>query len=139
MTSGPPEPPSYGEVDPFDLPAWLGERAVTWTSDGPLSAGHRVAGTLTALDVEPLPCDLLAIDDAYPTPVASDAVRVRAHQVWQYGEVLLLADSDRVVLAVPGSRLDAETALTAVGRLARAVGAAPGSYAVRLRVDGPAR
>jgi hypothetical protein len=39
------------------------------------------------------------------------------------------------MLAVPGSRLDAETALTAIGRLARAVGAASGSYGVRLRVS----
>jgi hypothetical protein len=135
VTSGPPEPPSYGEVDPFDLPAWLGECEVTWTADGPLTAGHRVAGTLTATDVDPLPCDLLAIDDAYPTPVASDVVRVRAHQVWQYGEVLVVAEGDRILLAVPGSRLDAETALTAIGRLARAVGAASGSYGVRLRVS----
>ncbi len=67
--------------------------------------------------------------------MASDAVRVRAHQVWQYGEVLLVADADRVVLAVPGSRLDADLALIAIGRLGRAVGAASGSYAVRLRVD----
>jgi hypothetical protein len=134
VTHGSPELPSYAEVDPFDLPPWLGEREVTWTADSPLTAGHRVAGTLTATDVDSLPCDLLAIDDAYPAPVASDAVRVRAHQVWQYGEVLLVADGDRVVLAVPGSRLDAETALTAVGRLARSVGASPSAYGVRLRV-----
>ena len=139
MTHGSPELPSYDEVDAFDLPPWLGEREVTWTADSLLTAGHRVAGTLTAPDVDPLACDLLAIDDAYPAPVASDAVRVRAHQVWQYGEVLLVADGDRVVLAVPGSRLDAETVLTAVGRLARAVGASPGSYGVRLRVGRDAR
>jgi len=134
VTSPPHEPPSYDEVDPFDLPAWLGEREVTWISACGMVSGHRVEGNLTAEGVEPVPCDLLAIDDAYPRPVASDDVRVRAHQVWQYGEVLLVADGDRVVLAVPGSRLDAETALTAVGRLARAVGAAPASYGVRLRV-----
>jgi hypothetical protein len=62
-------------------------------------------------------------------------VRVRAHQVWQYGEVLLLSDAGRLVLALPGSRLDADAAVTAIGRLARAVGAAPGAYAVLLRVD----
>ena len=56
------------------------------------------------------------------------------HQVWRYGEVLLLDDAGRVVLAVPGSRLDADTAVTAIGRLARAVGAAAGSYAVCIRV-----
>ena len=135
MTPGPHEPPSYDELDPFDLPGWLGEREVTWTSERGIRAGHRVEGALTAQGVDPLACDLLAIDDAYPEPVASDAVRVRAHQVWQYGEVLLVADAGRVVLAVPGSRLDADTVLIAVGRLARAVGAASGSYGVRLRVD----
>ena len=134
MTPGPHEPPSYAEIDPFDLPEWLGEREVTWASERGLATGHRVEGALSASGVDPLPCDLLAIDDAYPEPVASDAVRVRAHQVWQYGEVLLLADGDRVVLAVPGSRLDADTVLIAVGRLARGVGAPAGSYAVRLRV-----
>jgi hypothetical protein len=86
-----------------------------------------------------VPCDLLAIDEAYPEPVADDAVRVRAHQAWRHGEVLVLSDGDRVVLAIPGSRLTADAALDAVGRLARAVGAPPGSYAVRLRTrtDGP--
>ena len=135
MTPTPHESPSYDEVDPFDLPDWLGEREVTWSADRGLETGHRVEGTLTAPDAEPLSCDLLAIDDAYPAPIASDAVRVRTHQVWQYGEVLLVSDGDRLVLAVPGSRLDAETAISAVGRLARAVGAAAGSYGVRLRVD----
>ena len=139
MTSTPHEPPSYDEVDPFDLPGWLGEEEVTWSADRGLTAGHRVVGTLTAPGVDPLGCDLLAIDDAYPEPVASDAVRVRAHQVWQYGEVLLVADGDRLLLAVPGSRLVADTAITAVGRLGRAVGAASGSYVVRLRVDWDAR
>jgi hypothetical protein len=134
VTPGPHEPPSYAEVDPFDLPTWLGERAVTWTSACGIVSGHRVEGDLTAEGVEPVPCDLLAIDDAYPRPVASDDVRVRAHQVWQYGEVLLVGDGDRVILAVPGSRLDADTALSAVGRLARAVGAAAGSYAVCIRL-----
>ena len=139
MTSTPHEPPSYDEVDPFDLPGWLGEEEVTWSADHGLTAGHRVVGTLTAPGVDPLGCDLLAIDDAYPAPVASDALRVRAHQVWQYGEVLLVADGDRLLLAVPGSRLVADTAITAVGRLGRAVGAASGSYVVRLRVDWDAR
>lgn len=135
MSPGVHQPPSYDEIDPFGLPDWLGERAVTWSPERGFGTGHRVDGTLTAQGVDPLPCDLLAIDDAYPEPVAADVVRVRAHQVWQYGEVLLVADGDRVVLAVPGSRLDADTALTAVGRLARAVGATTGSYDVRLRVD----
>jgi hypothetical protein len=135
VTAGPHPAPSYPELDPFDLPDWLGEREVTWSSERGLTSGHRAEGVLLAEGADPLPCDLLAIDDAYPEPVASDAVRVRAHQVWQYGEVLLLSDAGRLVLALPGSRLDADAAVTAIGRLARAVGAAPGAYAVLLRVD----
>ena len=126
--------PSYDERDPFDLPEWMGECEVTWESARPLRADHRVIGALTAPGHEPLPCDLLAVDDAYPEPVAADQTRVRAHQVWRHGEVLLVSDADRLVLVVPGSRLDPETVLQAVGRLARAVGAAPGSYAVHLKV-----
>ena len=127
-------PPSYDEVDPFDLPEWLGECEVTWEADRGLGSGHRVAGTLTAAGREPMPCDLLAVDDAYPAPVAADPVRVRAHQVWRHGEVLVASDAGHLLLVVPGSRLDTETALEAVGRLARAVGAPAGTYAVRLRV-----
>jgi hypothetical protein len=134
VTAG--EPPSYDEVDPFDLPEWLGECEVTWEAARGLDTGHRVAGLLSAAGQDPLPCDLLALDDAYPAPVAADAVRVRAHQVWRHGEVLVVSDDGHLLLAVPGSRLDTQTVLEAVGRLARAVGARPGTYAVRLRVDG---
>jgi hypothetical protein len=128
------EPSSYDEVDPFELPEWLSLREVTWNAERGLATGHRVAGSLGAEGCVPVPCDLLAIDDAYPEPVASDSVRVRAHQAWQHGEVLIVSDGDRMVLAVPGSQLAAEIALEAVGRLALAVGAPAGSYAVRLRV-----
>jgi hypothetical protein len=130
----PHEPPSYDEADPFDLPAWLGESEVTWGTASGLASGHRVVGTLTAPGEEPIACDLLAVDEAYPEPVAGEGLRVRTHQAWRHGEVLVAADGPRVLLAVPGSRIDAETALEAVGRFARAVGAGPGSYAVRLRV-----
>jgi hypothetical protein len=130
------EPPSYDEVDPFDLPAWLGESEVTWEADRGLALGHRVAGLLTAPGQEPVPCDLLAVDDAYPAPVAADPVRVRAHQVWRHGEVMLTSDAGHLLLTVPGSRLDTDTVLQAISRLARAVGARPGTYAVRLRVGG---
>jgi hypothetical protein len=126
-------PPSYDEVDPFDLPDWLGVEEVTWAAVTRLRSAHRVEGALTADGQEPLGCDLLAVDEAYPVPAAADDLRVRVHQRWRHGEVLLLSDSGCLLMAVPGSRVDAETALEAVGRLARAVGAT-GSYAVRLRV-----
>jgi hypothetical protein len=129
--------PSYDETDPFDLPPWLGECEVTWESERGLTTGHRVAGTLTTPEHEAMACDLLAVDDAYPEPVAADTVRVRAHQVWSHGEVLVADDGGRLLLVVPGSRLDIDTVLEAVGRLARAVGARPGSYAVRLRLGSP--
>jgi hypothetical protein len=125
--------PSYDETDPLELPAWLGEGGVTWESQKGGHAGHRLDGALTRAGHDPLPCDLLAVDDAYPEPVAADTTRVRAHRAWRYGEVLVAADGDRLLLAVPGSRLDTETVLAAVERLARAVGAPAGSYAVRLR------
>jgi hypothetical protein len=132
------DPSSYDEVDPFDLPEWLGVERVTWGAAVGLCSGHLVEGTLTADGCEPIGCDLLAVDDAYPAPVAPDVVRVRVHQLWRHGEVLLLSHDGRLVLALPGTRLDAETMLEAVGRLARAVGAT-GEYGVRLRVDTPRR
>jgi hypothetical protein len=130
----PRRPPSYDELDPFDLPAWLGESPVTWEADRGLVRGHRVVGALTSAGHDPLPCDLLSVDDAYPEPVADETLRVRCHQVWRHGEVLVAADGRRTLLVVPGSRVDTETALEAVARLSRAVGAAPGSWAVLLRV-----
>jgi hypothetical protein len=122
-------PPSYDEVDPFDLPAWLGESHVTWMAERGLATGH-----LVVEGRDPLPCDLLAVDDAYPEPVAAEELRVRSHQVWRHGEVLLARDDVRTLMVVPGSRVDTETALEAVARLSRAVGARPGTWAVRLRV-----
>jgi hypothetical protein len=130
----PHEPPSYDEADPFDLPDWLGECEVTWTSSRPLASGHLVPGQLSAAGHDPLECDLLAVDDAYPEPVAADSVRIRVHQVWRHGEVVVARDGERLLLLTPGSRIDSDSALEAVARLAHAVGARPGSYAVRLRV-----
>jgi hypothetical protein len=132
------DPSTYDEVDPFDLPDWLGVEQVTWAAVVGLGSGHFVEGSLTAEGREALGCDLLAVDDAYPSPVAPDSLRVRVHQLWRHGEVLLLTEAGRIVLAMPGSRLDPETVLEAVGRLARAVGAT-GGYGVRLRVDTPRR
>ena len=68
------------DVDPFDLPEWLGTAEVVWRSDEGLSTGHRVAGRLTADGEADLACDLLAVDDAYPEPVVDAATRTRVHQ-----------------------------------------------------------
>jgi hypothetical protein len=129
---------SISELDPFDLPEWLGESPVTWQAERGLVTGHRVVGALVAEGRDPVPCDLLAVDDAYPEPVADDRLRVRSHQLWRHGEVLVASDGrpdgQLLPLVVPGSRIDTEKALEAVARLARAVGAKPGSWAVLLRV-----
>lgn len=132
MTSG----PELTAVDPFDLPDWLGEQDVTWSSVAGLHSGPAVAGVLTGADRPDLACDLLAVDSAYPAPVAGDDVRLACHQAWQHGEVHLVESGGRLTLAVPGSSFTADLALDAVGRLARAVGAAADRYAVRLRIGG---
>lgn len=142
----PPHRHAVVDVDPFDLPDWLGERDVTWVADAGVWTGHRVPGTLvgsTAASLAPsatepgLVCDLLGVDEAYPVPVADDSTRLRAHQAWRHGEVLLVAYDERLTLAVPGTRFTADLALEALARLARAVGASPCRFAALLRLGTP--
>jgi hypothetical protein len=123
------------DVDPFDLPEWLGEGEVTWTPEGGIHDSHLVAGWLSG-GGEPMACALLAVDEAYPKPVADDELRHQAHQAWRHGEVHLVAYDDRLTLAVPGTKFTAELVLEAVARLAKAVGARPGSFSVLLRLGG---
>jgi hypothetical protein len=128
------------EVDPFDLPDWLGTGEVTWESEAGLRSGHHVHGELRGQDAEHrLPCDLLAVDEAYPVPVVDEASRSRAHQAWQHGQVLVGESGERLVLGVPGTRFDADLVLDALSRLAKAVGASPDHYAVRLRIGAEGR
>ena len=84
--------------------------------------------------VQDVACDLLAIDEAYPLPVASDDVRKRAHQAWRHGQILLLEHESRPTLAVPGTAFTADLVLDALSRLAKAVGASPDRYVARLRI-----
>jgi hypothetical protein len=126
------------DLDPFDLPDWLGEGAVTWAADGGVRRGHRVPGHLAGAGQE-LPCDLFAVDEAHPVPVADDATRTRAHLAWRHGQILLLADEGRVVLAVPGTGFTADRALDALSRLAKAVGASPDNYVALLRIGSDRR
>jgi hypothetical protein len=123
-------------LDPFDLPDWLGEGEVTWTSDDTTRGGASVAGCLVGAGEQRHPCDLLAVDLAYPAPVVGDRVRTAAHQAWSHGQVLLLDRDGRAALAVPGTSFTADTVLDAITRLAKAVGAAPATYSVRLRLGG---
>ena len=126
---------TLAEVDPFDLPEWLGTGEVTWESHAGLRTGHHVEGHLSSEESdEQLVCDLLAVDEAYPAPVVDEASRSRAHQVWQHGQVLVGRYDERLVLGVPGTRLDAERVLEALSRLAKAVGAPPDHFAARLRL-----
>lgn len=121
-------------MDPFDLPEWLLDAPVTWQSAEGIATGHLVHGRLTDAEGHDLPCDLLAVDDAYPVPVADDSLRTRAHLAWRSGQVLLVRRAGRVTLAVPGRSFDTELVLDALDRLARAVGADPDRYAALLRL-----
>ena len=121
------------DVDPFDLPEWLGVGQVVWHADQGLRTGHLVAGRLAAAD-DVLACDLLAVDEAYPAPVTDDESRLRVHQAWRHGQVLLGRYADRLVLAAPGTRFDADRVLDTLARLARAVGGSPDNMAALLRI-----
>ena len=134
------------DLDPFDLPDWLGTSDVTWTSETGVRTGHHVTGRLQGERggegdgaSREVACDLLAIDEAYPMPVASDDVRKRAHQAWRHGQILLLEHESRLTLAVPGTSFTADLVLDALSRLAKAVGGSPDHYAARLRIGTESR
>ena len=142
MTATAPHP---AEVDPFDLPEWLGTEEVTWTSASGLRSGHLVTGWLTCAGEGSAeadhPCDLLAVDEAYPAPVVDDDTRTRAHQAWRHGQVLCVAlpaeavpHEERLALAVPGRDLTAGRVLDALARLSKAVGASADDWSVLLRI-----
>jgi hypothetical protein len=124
------------DVDPFDLPDWLGTEEVVWSSDVPLRGSAHVAGHLSARGHDDLACDLLAVDQAFPTPVTDDATRLRAHQVWEHGQVLVVRQAGRLTLAAPGRRWGPDRTLETIARFARAVGATGDRFAVQMRVGG---
>ena len=132
-------------VDPFDLPEWLGTDHVAWRATSSVRGTHHVEGALSPHRPEADPdtsdpdgsaigCDLLAVDQAYPTPVLDDVGRREAHRVWTYGQVLLLCPGGRLTLAVPGTAFTADLVLESMGRLAMAVGTVPGRFVVTLRL-----
>lgn len=121
-------------LDPFDLPSWLGDGSVTWVPDGGIGGEARLPGRLCSEGHDDLPCDLLAVDEAYPAPVAGDDVRTLAHQTWRHGQVHLMSYDGRLTLAVPGQAFTADRVLEVLGRLAAAVGAAPEQIAALLNV-----
>ena len=67
--------------------------------------------------------------------MVDDASRLRVHQAWRHGQVVVGRYDDRLVLAVPGTAFGPEVVLDVLGRLARAVGAHPDRYAALLRLD----
>ena len=121
-------------IDPFDLPEWLGDGEVTWTPETGVRRGHHVRGELTGAAGDPLACDLLAVDEAHPVPVAGDQTRTAAHLAWRHGQILLVEHERRLAMAVPGTGFTADLVLDAISRLAKAVGASPDNYAVLLRI-----
>jgi hypothetical protein len=120
-------------VDAFDLPDWLGTSDVAWTARSSVRGAARVEGVLSGAGEE-LACDLLAVDLAYPEPLLEDGWRRQAHQSWTLGQVLLIEYDGRLTLAVPGTAYSADGAMETVGRLAKAVGVAPGRFVVALRL-----
>ncbi len=126
--------PTPEEVDPFDLPDTLGTGEVAWTPHTGLGVGHLVCGELRPSEGDPVPCDLLAVDQAYPVPVADDHTRAAAHQAWRHGQVYLGRLDGRLTLLVPGTGFDPGLALDALARLARALGASPEDFVAHLRL-----
>lgn len=124
-------------VDPFDLPEVLGTAEVLWRATDGL-AGCLVRGHLEPTGGDPVPCDLLAVDEACPAPVTDEATRLLVHRAWRDGQVHLGrstgADDARLTLLVPGTGFGPELVLETLARFARSLGAAPSSYAVLLRV-----
>jgi hypothetical protein len=125
------DPVEVAELDPFDLPDWLGEGAVSWVSEDGLD-GHLVAGRLCGAGDQLLPCDLFAVDQAYPAPVLDEALRTRVHRSWRHGQVLLLTRDGRATVATPGTSWSPDRVLETFTRMARAVGADPTLWSVRL-------
>lgn len=121
------------EVDAFDLPEWLGECEVTWQAGSSVRGSHHVAGHLVG-GSEPLACDLLAADLAFPQPVLDDDWRRSAHQQWTHGQVLLVEYDGRLTLAVPGTEFTADRVLESLGRLAKALGVKPSRFVAAMRL-----
>jgi len=130
--------PQATDLDPFDLPDWLGDGPVAWSTDKGLD-GHLVVGRLTGAAEQVLPCDLLAVDQAYPAPVLDEATRTRVHQTWRHGQVLLLTRDGRVTVASPGTAWPPDLVLEALTRLARSVGSDPTSWMAHLALSRPQR
>lgn len=125
------------EVDPFELPDWLGTQQVLWqaTDDPSARAEATVHGEVTPLAGGPgIALDLLAVDVAWPRPVCDEQTRQSVHEAWHYGQVLLLDLDGRTTLGVPGTELSSDLLCEAVRRFSKAVGADSTHFLVQLRL-----
>jgi hypothetical protein len=122
-------------VDAFDLPEWVGEQEVVWRSDVALGT-PLVPGVLgvVAGDDEPMACDLLACDGAYPEPVLPEQWRREAHGQWALKQVMLVQISGRLTLVCPGVDVEVATALETLRRLAKSVGVPSARFTAALRL-----
>jgi hypothetical protein len=119
-------------ADPFDLPEWLGEQPLQW-STREAETGARIEGVLTSGSGE-VDLDLLCVDVAFPAVALGERLRHDAHQAWHFGQVLLLVREDRHALAVPTTRWDADIACEAMRRFAKAIGVPASHISVLLRL-----
>lgn len=124
--------PDWTEVDPFDLPDWLGVDEVTWTPDDGLHLGLVKGRLCSEEDGSELQCDLLAADVAYPEPIVPEDLRIQVHRTWKHGEVLLVVREGRLTVAAPGIEQPADQVLEMLRRLSKAVGSRPERFAARL-------
>ena len=131
------------ELDPFDLPDWLGDRRGHLDLPRPaLRAGHLVAGALQPARI-PRPTPSPAT--CSPSTGLPGAGRRRAPTApaptrpGSPARCHLVARDGRLTLAVPGTGFGADLVLDALGRLARAVGADPERYRACLRLGGAPR
>ena len=118
--------------DAFDLPDWTGTEGVTWRAETALTRDALVRGALHGEPDHCQPLDLLAVDAAYPRLVAPEEIRRQTHQAWNLGEVLLVEVGDRIAIAAPGVRFDANAVCELLSRFARAVGAPKGNVTVAI-------
>ncbi len=118
-------------ADPFDLPEWIGAGECTWTTSESVGRA-RVDGVLVG--AEKLELSVLAADVAYPAAVVGEQLRHDIHQAWVHGQVLLLSEGDRFVLAIPGTSLEVATLYEVIRRFAQTVGAQPACFTVALQL-----
>ena len=112
------------DVDPFDLPEWLGEAEVDLDADArrtPRAPRARARSPAPATTTCPATCwpSTTPTRSRWPTTTSAPA------PTWPGGTArsCWCECEDRLTLAVPGTSFTADLCLDAIGRLAKAVGA----------------